>query len=221
LNSLPLTNEFIKLFEGENQSAYQAIDLSKFNRDLLKLDLSEPANIQRYIKGILAEKNKNIAYGGYLEERNLYNHSAIFSADKTQRNIHLGVDFWLDEQTPILTPFTGKVHSFANNDNPGDYGPTIILEHSINQEKIYSLYGHLTLQSIDHLKVGRVFKKGEVLGALGDADVNGGYAPHLHFQMIRDIQHYIGDYPGVAAKNELKFYSDNCPNPLHYLGFDY
>jgi hypothetical protein len=45
---------------------------------------------------------------------------------------------------------------------------------------------------------------------------NGGWPPHLHFQLIRDIQHYHGDYPGVCAKRDVDFYACNCPDPASF-----
>ena len=77
----------------------------------------------------------------------------------------------------------------------------------------YTLYGHLSLKSISHLKVGMAFKQGDLLGDLGKPDVNGDYPPHLHFQIIKDIQDYLGDYPGVSSEIHLPFYIENCPDP--------
>jgi murein DD-endopeptidase MepM/ murein hydrolase activator NlpD len=57
------------------------------------------------------------------------------------------------------------------------------------------------------------FKKGQQIATLGDASVNGDYSPHLHFQIIKNIGDYFGDYPGVCSKTDLNFYLDNCPNP--------
>jgi len=48
---------------------------------------------------------------------------------------------------------------------------------------------------------------------LGKPDENGGWPPHLHFQLIRDMQGFVGDYPGVCAKQDLTFYANNCPDP--------
>ena len=42
---------------------------------------------------------------------------------------------------------------------------------------------------------------------------NGDYPPHLHFQIILDIENFYGDYPGVCSENDLKYYSQNCPDP--------
>ena len=102
---------------------------------------------------------------------------------------------------------------FKNNTNFGDYGPTIILMHHFSGVKFYTLYGHLSMASIENLKVGQEFKKGEKIATLGDVSVNGDYPPHLHFQIIKDIQDFKGDYPGVCSKKDLEFYAANCPNP--------
>jgi len=106
-----------------------------------------------------------------------------------------------------------KRHSFQNNSSVGDYGPTIILKHDIRSNVFYTLYGHLSVDSLHDLYVGKPFAKGKTLAKLGTTDINVNYAPHLHFQIIRDLQANTGDYPGVAAENELHFYTKNCPNP--------
>jgi murein DD-endopeptidase MepM/ murein hydrolase activator NlpD len=111
------------------------------------------------------------------------------------------------------------VHSYKNNNNLGDYGPTIILEHKISNTKFYTLYGHLSLASITSLKIGQKFVKGEQIATLGNISVNGDYPPHLHFQIIRDIQDSFGDYPGVCSKKDLEFYIRNCPDPNLLLKF--
>jgi murein DD-endopeptidase MepM/ murein hydrolase activator NlpD len=123
------------------------------------------------------------------------------------------MDLWIEARSPVFTPLDATVHSFKNNTNDGDYGPTIILEHRIEGVKFHTLYGHLSLESITQLNVGQTFKQGEQIATLGDANVNGDYPPHLHFQIIRDIEDYKGDYPGVCSKKDLTFYLNNCPDP--------
>jgi murein DD-endopeptidase MepM/ murein hydrolase activator NlpD len=123
------------------------------------------------------------------------------------------MDLWITAGTPVFAPLDATVRSFKNNLNFGDYGPTIILEHKIQGVKFYTLYGHLSLESIANLKVGQTLIRGEQFATLGDANVNGDYPPHLHFQIIRDIQGFKGDYPGVCSKKDLQFYLNNCPDP--------
>jgi len=192
--------------------AYTPINLSITNKALHNKDITKPDLCQHYINEVLQQNNALVAYGGYLEQRNLYTSSSRFSKDKI-RNIHLGIDFWCTAGTNVIVPLEGKVHSFQNNKDIGNYGPTIILEHKVNHILFYSLYGHLSIASLKGLYIGKVFKEGEVLASLGTPDINVNYAPHLHFQIIKTIGNYLGDYPGVCHHNDLDFYKDNCPNP--------
>lgn len=211
LNALPPTkviDESIKISE------YTPLNLSVSNQELAaeKLDTSE--DFEKYILNYLKENKAKVAFGGYIEGRFLYQRSSIFlNESKPERNIHIGLDLWAEAGTAVLAALDGKVHSFKNNIGLGDYGPTIILEHQIENEKFYTLYGHLSLESIEKLNIGDQFKKGQKIAALGKASVNGDYAPHVHFQIIHNIENYWGDYPGVCNTKDLNFYIENCPDP--------
>ena len=198
-------------------SRYCPLDLSSDNKDLEGIRISNADECQKYILKVLKRNNALVAYGGYLEKRNLYEASDRFKEGK-QRNIHLGVDFWCEAGTAVLAPIDGKIHSFANNEDFGNYGPTIILEHEYPGGIFYSLYGHLSLSSLEGLSLNQDIKKGQDFATLGTPDINVGYAPHLHFQVILDIGAYKGDYPGVCAADELAFYKNNCPDPKPFLG---
>ncbi len=204
------------------KSAYVQIDLSAANPDLKTFDTSSSKAWETYIINYLKIHNKQVAFGGYLEKRNLYNRSPYFASqtEVEQRNIHLGLDLWCPAETPVLACFEGVIHSFKNNTNFGDYGPTIILEHKIETKTFYTLYGHLSLDSLDSLKVGEKVSQGETLAYLGEASVNGDYAPHLHFQIIKDLQGNTGDYPGVCSLNDLEFYKGNTLDPVSVLRLD-
>ncbi len=192
---------------------YTPLDLSVSNRALEGIDISDPGACQAYIDEVLARHNGQVAFGGYLEQRNLYSGNANFASGEERRDVHLGVDYWATAGTRVLAPLTGIVHSFKNNAVSGDYGPTIILQHVLGGMIFHSLYGHLSLESLEGLYEGKEFKKGEVLATLGTPEVNVHYAPHLHFQLIIDMQGKKGDYPGVCKASELPFYSENCPDP--------
>lgn len=199
---------------GISYADYVAIDLSDKNPDLNKELLSDAAAFENYIENYLAKKNALVAFGGYNEIRNLYKRSTIFNGeDFDERNIHIGLDLWIKEGTEVVAALQGTVHSFNFNNSLGNYGPTIILEHQLEDVKFYTLYGHLSLESISNLEIGNQFQKGEKIGTLGNASVNGGYSPHLHFQIIKNIDQNSGDYPGVCSKNKLAYYLENCPDP--------
>lgn len=195
-------------------SSYVALDLSIHNQELTNHNLTTSADFENFIDNFLKQNKARVAYGGYNETRNLYKRSQVFnSTEQEERNIHIGLDLWTSADTPILAALDGKIHSFQFNNQLGDYGPTIILEHEIDNHRFYTLYGHLSLESIQKISKGQVVKKGEQIATLGKASVNGDYAPHLHFQIIKDIQDKEGDYPGVCSQNTLSFYLSNCPNP--------
>jgi murein DD-endopeptidase MepM/ murein hydrolase activator NlpD len=200
---------------SRSNNAYISLDLSIHNPELKAVNLSSSDDLERFISDHMKKHKAKVAYGGYLERRGIYERSTYFNQanPETERNIHLGLDLWIDTETPICAPLSGTIHSFNNNSNYGDYGPTIILKHVINDNVFYTLYGHLSLTSLEQLKVGVDVKQGEIIATLGTTAVNGDYPPHLHFQIIRDIQHYQGDYPGVTNKLDLEFYSYNCSDP--------
>ncbi len=195
-------------------SKYIPLDLSISNSGLSKLNMGNSDDFENYIANYLKENNAAVGYGGYNEIRNLYKRSTAFNdKSKDERNIHIGLDLWIQDGTSVLAALDGKIHSFKYNDSLGDYGPTIIMEHEIENQIFYTLYGHLSLESLTNLSVGMAFKKGEEIATLGTATVNGDYAPHLHFQIIDDIGQYVGDYPGVCSENDLEYYLTNCPDP--------
>ena len=191
---------------------YSSIDLSQQNKHLRAIDISSAEHCQAFITNHLKKHRSEIAYGGYLEERSLYKGSLNFIGEQG-RSVHLGIDFWCEGNTKVLAVLPGEVHSFQNNQGIGNYGPTIIIKHHIEGINFYSLYGHLSLKSLKHLKMGQQVMQEQCIGFLGGPKVNGGYAPHLHFQLIKDMQGHFGDYPGVSRKDDLDFYKVNCPDP--------
>lgn len=194
---------------------YTPLDLSITNKELNEVNVSSAEALQAYIHGHLAKQNTKVAFGGYNEIRGIYNRSDYFNQNnpETERNIHLGLDLWIEAGTSVHTPLDAKVHSFKNNTNFGDYGPTIILEHQVQSSVFYTLYGHLSTTSLTVLKIGQAFKKGQQIATLGMPHENGNYPPHLHFQVIKDLQNNHGDYPGVSSKLDRAFYLRNCPDP--------
>ncbi|MBD2752321.1 peptidoglycan DD-metalloendopeptidase family protein [Spirosoma validum] len=204
---------------------YLLLDFSAMNPDLAPerrpgLDLANTATFTDYVFGKLKAAGAKIGVGGYNEHRVIYRRSKHFNtSDAEPREIHLGIDFWADAGTPVYVPLDGSVHSFQDNATFGDYGPTIILEHHNPGEKpYYSLYGHLTRQSLEGLYEGRAFNAGEKLGEIGPYPENGDWPPHLHFQLMNDMLGLKGDFPGVCSLTDRKKFLAICPNPNKWLG---
>lgn len=200
---------------------YCELDLSLTNKELRTVNVADANALESYVNHVIERNSAKVAMGGYLERRGIYARSEYFKPVESaadERNIHIGLDLWMDVGSSVHALADGTIHSFANNTNHGDYGPTIILAHNFNGKQFYSLYGHLSLESIQSLTVGESVQGGDQIGTLGNSSVNGDYPPHLHFQLILDIGNYKGDYPGVCSQNDRSFYQANCPDPKLFLG---
>jgi murein DD-endopeptidase MepM/ murein hydrolase activator NlpD len=192
-----------------------SMDFTAANRDLTEEILNNTQLFLAYVDDQLASHGAKYGIGGYLENRTVYSRSRVFDAmdGGEPRRLHLGVDIWGRTGTPVSAPFAGAVHSFAFNDHYGDYGATIILLHEFTGLRFHSLYGHLALGDIDGLYKGKEILPGEVFAHFGEPSENGHWPPHLHFQLILDMEGKEGDYPGVCRLSEKEKYASNCPDP--------
>jgi peptidoglycan LD-endopeptidase LytH len=111
----------------------------------------------------------------------------------------------------------GKIHNFGYNPKAGDYGNVVITEHKIAGKKFWALYGHLDSESIRGKIQGQFFEKGEILGHFGSEEENGGWEPHLHFQLSL-VKPETHDLPGVVSKEERKSALEKYPDPRLVLG---
>lgn len=196
-----------------------ALDFTAANTELTTEIITDTSAFSNWVDNKLKANNARYGIGGYLEHRTIYAVSAHFDTEDEPRRLHLGVDIWGPAGTPIYTPFDGKVHSFQDNNNLGDYGPCIILEHKLDGLTIYSLYGHLSRKSLERLTVGMPVNKDQRIATLGDNTENGQWPPHLHFQLMFDMEGKQGDYPGVCKYSEMEKYRANVPDPGWMMGF--
>ncbi|GAA4417051.1 hypothetical protein GCM10023187_49180 [Nibrella viscosa] len=196
-----------------NKDTYLILDFTANNPDLATLDLTNTAVFTDYVFGKLKAAGAVVGVGGYNEHRDIYRRSAHFQQAEEPRCIHLGIDLWAEAGTPVYAPLDGVVHSFQDNNNFGDYGPTIILEHQVAGKPLYSLYGHLSRRSLEGFYVGKTVKAGEWLTEIGPFPENGDWPPHLHFQLMHDMLGLHGDFPGVCTLADREYYLSVCPDP--------
>lgn len=157
--------------------------------------------------------------GGYGEDRAVYTQALFAPEGEEPRTVHLGLDVFAPAGADVITPLNARVHSSRINDQPGDYGPTIILEHTpIPGLTFHTLYGHLSRDSLKGLRPGAAFMAGEKIAELGTKRENGGWPPHLHFQILLDIGGAKGDYPGVCKRSERDHWLSICPDPAVLAG---
>ena len=194
-------------------------DLTKNNAELSPALVNDTPKFSAWVNKKLADNHCRYGIGGYMELRTIYDSREQFDTADEPRRLHLGIDIWADAGTPVCSPLDGKIHSFKDNANFGDYGPTIIIEHHLNERTLYSLYGHLSRKSLTGLSIGMSVKSGQQIATFGAAEVNGNWPPHLHFQLMLDMEGMAGDYFGACKPSEKERYLQNIPDPQLLLRF--
>jgi 4-aminobutyrate aminotransferase-like enzyme/Ser/Thr protein kinase RdoA (MazF antagonist) len=201
---------------------------------LLVLDLSvgsplvdgEPArnaepHLGRRVLQAMDEAGAQVGVGQYNEARYLYTSPAFATGDgptDETRTVHLGIDLFAPPGTSVHAALDGIVAAFADNAAPQDYGPVVVLAHRAGNRPFFTLYGHLSRESLDALEVGRRVAKGERFATVGSSEVNGGWAPHLHFQVVDDLLGLGCGFPGVASPSQRVVWTALCPDPNLILG---
>jgi 4-aminobutyrate aminotransferase-like enzyme/Ser/Thr protein kinase RdoA (MazF antagonist) len=185
-------------------------------------DAKDPTAITKRLFKHMQDTHVNVGMGRYNEARLFYTAEQfeIPTDEMTeQRTIHLGIDLYMQSGSPVYAVLDGKVHSFSNNTAHLDYGPTIILAHEIEEGfQFYTLYGHLSLDSLNGLKAGQPVGKGQAFARIGEPETNGGWPPHLHFQIITDMLGETGNFPGVARPSQRDIWTSISPDPNIILG---
>ncbi|MCJ8339409.1 MAG: aminotransferase class III-fold pyridoxal phosphate-dependent enzyme [Pseudomonadales bacterium] len=155
---------------------------------------------------------------GYYNEPRLVYTDAAFSKGpykaSSRRTVHIGVDAFAEAGRSVQTPLAATVVCTENRRANLDYGGMVILSHQTTAGDVfYTLYGHLDPESISSLSSGQALQSGETFAALGGMHANGGWNPHLHFQLALSTKGIGADWPGVADPDELALWNALCPNP--------
>ncbi len=183
---------------------------------------SETQNLSEAIARKMKSANAAVGIGRYNEARLLYT-SPLYGASEIptdeRRTIHLGIDLFAAPGTPIRAPLDGVVYALAINTAPLDYGPLVILRHATDEGvEFFTLYGHLARETFDVLEPGQRITRVQQFAQIGDIDENGGWAPHLHFQIIVDLLDRRSDFPGVACASQRSVWTSLSPDPNLLLG---
>jgi peptidoglycan LD-endopeptidase LytH len=199
-------------FTAGKESLLQ-MDFTADNKNVTEEIYTDTNTFSAYINNQLEKAGCRYGIGGYDEHRVIYAASAHFDAGAEPRRLHLGMDIWGVAGTPVAAFMGGRVHSFAFNKNDGDYGATLILMHQLDGFAFHTLYGHISLKDIANLTGSQYVVRGQSIGHFGNPEENGNWPPHLHFQIIIDMELKQGDYPGVCKYSEREKYLQNCPDP--------
>ena len=172
-----------------------------------------------WLNGEMQTTGAEIAFGSYMEDRTCYTQDQFKVAGSESRSMHLGIDVFAPAGTTVHTPFDGTLHSFQDNAYALDYGPTIIVEHKTDcGTPFYTLYGHLSRESLTGLKVGQHVQAGEQIATFGTIEENGGWAPHLHFQVMTAMLGEVGNFHGACQPSQEDMWRVITPDPNLILG---
>ena len=90
-------------------------------------------------------------------------------------------------------------------------------KHLVGGTPVWALYGHLSSNSIQGKEIGQRIRKGEVICWIGNKQENGGWEPHLHFQLsLKEPETH--DMPGVVAPDKRDEALREYPDPRWVLG---
>jgi len=238
-DAVPQSEALRKWLIGNVRSAASVLDVDLRTSPSLVFDFSvgstflgadpsaaEPAALADKTFAEMKHRGALAGIGRYDEARAIYT-SKLFGISENptdeRRTIHLGIDLQVAPGSAVRAPLDAVVHAFANNQAPLDYGPVVILRHLFpvltgQAQEFFTLYGHLRTQTLATLRVGQKIARGERFGVVGTMEENGGWPPHLHFQIIADLLDYGTDFPGVARASERPVWTSLSPDPNLLLG---
>lgn len=200
-------------------------DFSKFQFSPV-IHLPKDYEIYDFTQGYDPHRNRRSDYGiGRYNERRpgMYATDLFVNSQEPPRDIHIGIDIAAPIGTPVHAFYEGVVLMAGINSAEGDYGGTMITEHVLDDgnsgggKKIWALYGHLSHASVRDAKIGGPIHSGDVIAFIGDRHENGGWNPHLHFQLSW-IQPDKCDLPGAVNEKDLPWALANFPDPRFVLG---
>ncbi|NND70239.1 MAG: aminotransferase class III-fold pyridoxal phosphate-dependent enzyme [Rhodothermales bacterium] len=202
----------------DSDEVFHAVDFSVRSPTFYKYRESyNPAVDSRRIANILADTGATCAVGRYREPRLCYQADQYSEEGIADRTVHLGLDVFKPAGTTVRAVLDGTVSGVSATGNHLDYGHVLILKHRVEDTQFYSLYGHLSKESISQFQIGDRITGGQAIATLGDTDENGGWVPHLHFQILVDMLGYSDTFPGVASPDEIHIWEDICPDPNRLL----
>lgn len=150
---------------------------------------------------VIQDKYKSNIYGGFLEDRS----KLLDSRHDINAPIHLGIDFWAPERTPVYFPLNPLVSTAK---------PKLIYSHTKNSiggwggRKDY-LYGPF-VYIFSHLDSSLLHKDILKVGVLGDRSTNGGWMPHLHLQIL------YADYYNKVSHPDMDAYAPINSDMINY-----
>lgn len=182
----------------------------------------------QWIREEMAAVGAQVAIGSYGEDRSCYAGEQFTTDAPEPRSVHLGIDLFIDDGTPVGSALAGIVETVVDNDLPFDYGPTVIVRHTTpTGTPFWVLYGHLSRRTMRTVTPGQSLAAGATLGFVGSPEENGGWAPHVHVQVITHLLAARwddpaappdGNFEGAGEPSRMTVWSSIVPDPSALLG---
>ena len=178
------------------------------------IDLPEDYEVRDLTTGVYQPSESEYDIGKYDENR-----PGVYNTDLFQgtRTLHVGLDIGAPVNTPCMSFDQGEIAYFGYNPSEGDYGHVVVTKHELQGKPLWALYGHLSSRSILGKRKGQKIDRGEIVGWIGGKEENGGWEPHLHFQLswFDPMTH---DMPGVVNPKDRSDALARYPDPRIVLG---
>ena len=90
---------------------------------------ADPVAYWDWLRREMVAADAVVAIGRYDEDRNCYAGDQFTTDAPETRSVHLGIDLFVEAETPLHAMLPGTVVTVVDNDLPFDYGPTVIVRH--------------------------------------------------------------------------------------------
>lgn len=181
----------------------------------------EPDKATAWWDAYCAENGVALGIGPWGEARTVYTSDIFWSrfVEGARRVHHLGLDLFMPAGTKVFTPLAATVKSVEIEEDPLGYGCLVALLHEPQDcPPFVTLWGHLGHEAARRLKPGQHLQAGDLVGEMGVPAENGGWAPHLHFQISADPELAARDILGVGEARYLDVWRELFPDAAELAG---
>lgn len=181
------------------------------------INIAGKAEVFDFTKGYDPDRELNapFGFGQFGEDRVGMYETPLFKSNVEPRTIHMGLDIGAAEGTPVFAPVAGEIWGCDVLESAGDYGGTVVLK-TAGVVSLFMLFGHLSILSVRRWQKGQSVAKGELIGWLGGKRENGGWNPHLHWQICW-LEPLGVDLPGAVSKSNEALARLIFSNPMDLL----
>ena len=181
----------------------------------------QPEKATAWWDAYCTENGVALGIGPWGEARTVYTSDIFWSrfVEGARRVHHLGLDLFMPSGTKVFTPLAATVKSVEIEEDPLGYGCLVALLHEPQGcPPFVTLWGHLGHEAARRLKAGQKLDAGELVGEMGVPAENGGWAPHLHFQISADPDLAARDILGVGEARYLDVWRELFPDAAELAG---